>query len=200
MKLQTKSCPAQIIPTIPPVLGEGVFHSQLKLRKDSCESVHPSVHRRGHLTYIIHCIRATSCYVEGDFDELKNNILDGVHRRLRPDKFFIIHFGVLKGQSLIAAAAMATVRMSMAEENVKNIFVIEPQVISNQESKKKYLTHDEIDESELPTGFDHESKILAHSSSLNIENKLVVIPTESNHLSPTALDFEPDWDLHLTEN
>ena len=123
-----------------------------------------------------------------------------MYRRLRPAKFFIIHFGALKGQSLIAAAAMATVRMSMAEENVKNIFVIEHQVIFNQESKKKYLTHDEIDESELPTGFDHESKILAHSSSLNIENKLVAIPIESNHLSPRTLDFGPDWDLQLTEN
>ena len=105
------------------------------------------------------CIRTKSCYVEGDFGELKNNILDGMHRRLRPDKFFIIHFGALKGQSLIAAAAMATVRMFMAEENVKNIFVIELQVISNQESKKKYLTHNEIDESELPTDFDHQSKL-----------------------------------------
>ena len=56
-------------------------------------------------------IRPTSCYVEGDFGEFKNNVLYDVHGPLRPDKLFRFHFETLKAQALIAAATIAKLRI-----------------------------------------------------------------------------------------
>lgn len=53
-------------------------------------------------------IRATSCYVEGVFGQLKNSVLKRVQKSLRADKFFRIHFEALKGQVLISSAAITS--------------------------------------------------------------------------------------------
>lgn len=57
-------------------------------------------------------VRATSCYVEGDFGELKNSVLKDNKKAIRTDKFYLQHYTAVKGQILRASTAITTFLMN----------------------------------------------------------------------------------------
>lgn len=62
-------------------------------------------------------IRASSSSIEGDFNELKNNILREIQGTLLLDKAFHCNFEALLGQCKIALSKMVTKRMQMTEKS-----------------------------------------------------------------------------------
>lgn len=124
------------------------------------------------------CVRATSCFVEGDFGELKNNIIDGTLGRLRADKFFKIHFKALKGQTMIASLAVTKAFASLMEETHET---------TNDIDENKTVDENNV-ESEINSAIFNYSQIPAHSTPLNINIH-------------SLEEFEtPLRDLHFTEN
>ena len=123
-------------------------------------------------------IRATSCFVEGDFGELKNNVLKGVYRALRADKLFLIHFEALRGQVRIASAAITSFYMD--QESKKSLHHLK------DENNKSTLESDVF-----PRMYENESSIpIARSSLINPESKLST--TKSDFQGADCIVLDPE--------
>lgn len=61
-------------------------------------------------------IRSSSAAVEGDFNDIKNNVLRGIHKPLRLEKAFIYHLVSTFGVSKEASLKLVTARMQMADK------------------------------------------------------------------------------------
>ena len=127
--------------------------------------------------------RPTSCYVEWDFGEFKNNVFYDVHGPLRPDKLFRFHFEVLKAQALMAPAPIAKLRMQRSA----------PQ--KNKEGKNINTASSAVNtDGELPS-FDenHLENPIHHSTPLNASAFLSAGRFMSVELEPSfqSEDYPP---------
>lgn len=109
------------------------------------------------------CIRATSCYVEKDFGEIKNNVIDGdLLGRLRVDKFYKMHYNSLKGQTLSAATEITTAFVYQMEQSQETVDKTDEKLDSDEHKIVE-------NETNFTAMFGHDSEIPAHSTELNIK-------------------------------
>lgn len=161
-------------------------------------------------------IRPSSCYVEGDFNQLKNNILKHVHGPLRVDKLFKIHYEALKGQSVLASAKITQVLM-LPKNTVTNPRQILYKYQQNEKQENNENQQSSISNTLL--SFDEhvpQSPIMNGSKIFNTSNVNNVVDSNDNSSSillnnesfvkastTQNLNAECNWntdDLHEFEN
>ena len=148
-------------------------------------------------------VRATSCFVDGDFGELKDNVVrKRVHGPVRSDKLFIFHFEALRGQCLIALSAITQARMEqypVQKNRSKNPALKQLPILDKGKCDIHFSQNNNI--TELVSFHDNRSETPVQSNSLNdshvISNKYK-FKFLSNTNVPVNL-MKPNWELNLRE-
>lgn len=129
-------------------------------------------------------VRPTSCYVEGDFEELMNNVLrKRVHGPLRPDKLFRFHYEALLGQTLIAASLLSEYRLKNLPITKNNV------TVKNWNANMLCSTSTSKSNSRLP--------VIQNNKDVNITQ---IYNSDFSEISEISQNKDLEEDVFLTQN